>query len=62
MTTPLSNRDKKIRVKLTKKERITEETAGRDKILSEIGIKFSKDYFMKKYNLSDDDFELAPMK
>jgi len=58
-STSLSNRDKKIRVKLTKKERITEETAGRDKILSDIGIKFSKDYFKKKYNLSDDDFELA---
>jgi len=51
----------KIRVKLTKKERITEETAGRDKILSDIGIKFSKEYFKKKYNLGDDDFELAPV-
>lgn len=37
----------KIRVKLTKKERITEETAGRDKILSDIGVKFSKEYFQK---------------
>jgi len=61
-STSLSNRDKKIRVKLTKKERITEETAGRDKILSDIGINFSKDYFKKKYNLGDDDFELASMK
>lgn len=48
----------KIRVKLTKKEAITEETAQRDKMLSEIGVKFSKEYFMKKYNLGDGDFEL----
>jgi phage gp29-like protein len=57
-STSLSNRDKKIRVKLSKKEAITDETAERDKILSEIGIKFSKEYFMKKYNLGDEDFEL----
>ena len=48
----------KIRVKLSKKEAITDETAERDKILSEIGVKFSKEYFMKKYNLGDGDFEL----
>jgi len=47
-----------IRIKLTKKESITEETASRDKILSEIGIKFNKGYFMKRYNLGDEDFEL----
>ena len=49
----------KIRVKLSKKEAITDETAGRDKTLSEIGVKFTKGYFRKKYNLSDEDFELA---
>jgi Protein of unknown function (DUF935) len=49
----------KIRIKLSKKEQITEETAQRDKTLSEIGVKFSKEYFKKKYNLGDDDFELA---
>jgi len=54
----LSNRDKKIRVKLTKKEQITEETANRDKMLSEIGVRFTKAYFSKKYNLSDEDFSL----
>jgi phage gp29-like protein len=48
----------KIRIKLTKKESITEETAQRDKILSEIGIKFNKSYFKKRYNLGDEDFEL----
>ena len=58
-STSLSNRDKKIRVKLSKKEAITDETAGRDKTLSEIGVKFTKGYFRKKYNLSDEDFELA---
>jgi len=54
----LSNRDKKIRVKLSKKEQITEETANRDKMLSEIGVKFTKEYFKKKYNLGDEDFNL----
>lgn len=49
----------KIRVKLSKKEAITDETAERDKILTDIGVKFSKEYFMKKYNLGDGDFELA---
>jgi len=49
----------KIRVKLSKKEAITDETAERDKILSEIGVKFSKEYFMKKYNLGDEDFTLS---
>ena len=49
----------KIRVKLVKKEAITDETAERDKILTDIGIKFSKEYFMKKYNLGDEDFELS---
>jgi len=48
----------KIRVKLSKKEAITDETAERDKTLSEIGVKFSKEYFKKKYNLGDGDFEL----
>jgi len=43
---------------LSKKERITEETAWRDKTLSEIGVKFSKEYFMKKYNLGKNEFEL----
>jgi len=52
----------KIRIKLTKKESITEETAQRDKILSEIGIKFNKGYFMKRYNLGDEDFEISDIK
>lgn len=46
------------KVKLTKKEAVIDESADRDKILSEIGVKFSKDYFKKRYNLSENDFEL----
>jgi hypothetical protein len=45
-------------VKLTKKEAVIDESADRDKILSEIGVKFSKEYFMKRYNLAESDFEL----
>jgi len=30
----------------------------RDELLSEIGVKFSKEYFMKRYNLGKGDFEL----
>ena len=47
------------RVKLQKKEKVIEESAERDKILSEMGIKFSKEYFMRKYNLEEGDFELG---
>ena len=32
--------------------------AQRDKILSETGVKFSKEYFIKNYGLEDDDFEI----
>lgn len=47
------------RIKLNKKEAIVEESAERDKILSEIGVTFTKDYFKKRYNLQDTDFELG---
>jgi len=46
------------RMKLNKKEAIVEESADRDKILSEIGVRFTKDYFKKRYNLQDGDFVL----
>jgi len=46
------------RVKLNKKEAVVEESAERDKILSDIGVKFTKEYFKKRYNLSETDFEL----
>ena len=32
--------------------------AQRDKILSETGIKFTKEYFIKAYGLEEDDFEI----
>ena len=47
------------RIKLNKKEAIVEESAERDKILSEIGVTFTKDYFKKRYNLQDGDFQLS---
>jgi len=46
------------RIKLTKKERVIEESADRDSILKNMGVRFTKQYFKKRYNLSDDDFEL----
>lgn len=48
----------KIRFRLKKKESIIETTIERDKILSEMGIKFNKEYFMKRYNLSENEFEV----
>ncbi len=47
------------RIKLNKKEAVVEQTAERDKILSEIGVKFTREYFMKRYNLAENDFELT---
>ena len=45
-------------IKLNKKEDVVEQTAERDKILKDMGVTFSKEYFKKRYNLSDSDFEL----
>ena len=50
------------RIKLNKKEDVVEQTAERDKILKEMGVTFSKEYFKKRYNLSDSDFELKILK
>lgn len=46
------------RIRLTKKEAIIEESAERDKLLNEIGVKFTKEYFMKRYNLGEGDFNI----
>lgn len=46
------------RVKLNKKEAVVEESADRDKILTDMGVKFTKEYFMKRYNLGDGDFSI----
>jgi len=47
------------RVKLNKKEAVIEQTADRDVKLAKMGVKFSKEYYKKRYNLSDNDFELT---
>ena len=43
---------------LFSKKEIDKELADRDKILTEQGVEFSKDYYMKNYNLKDGDFVL----
>lgn len=45
------------RIKLTKKESVIEETVQRDKTLYDMGIRFSEEYYMKRYNLSEKDFK-----
>ena len=52
----LSN--KLMRIRQNKNKAVVEEGAERDKLLSEIGVKFSKEYFIKRYNLGEEDFEL----
>ncbi|MBS4035901.1 MAG: DUF935 family protein [Ignavibacterium sp.] len=44
------------RIILSKKQSVVEESADRDKKLVDMGVKFTKDYFMKRYNLTDGDF------
>lgn len=48
----------KPKIRLTLKDRVIEESAERDKMLTEMGVKFSKEYFMRRYNLSEGDFVL----
>jgi len=43
---------------LNKKEDVIEHKAERDKILKDMGVNFAKEYFKKRYNLSDSNFEL----
>ncbi|MBU0558231.1 MAG: DUF935 family protein [Bacteroidetes bacterium] len=50
---------KSPKIKLQKKETVVIESENRDKILSEIGVKFTKEYFRKRYNLAEGDFELT---
>jgi len=47
-----------IKFKLVQKEQIIETTAKRDKILKEMGVVFTEEYFKKRYNLSEKDFKL----
>jgi len=44
--------------KFIEEENINKEKSDRDKTLSEIGVKFNKDYFINNYNLKEDEFEI----
>jgi len=46
------------KIKLLDKEKVIEESVDRDKVLSDMGVKFSKEYFMKRYKLAENDFKL----
>jgi len=46
------------KIKLLDKEKVIEESVDRDKVLSDMGVKFSKEYFMKRYKLAENDFSL----
>lgn len=48
----------KPKIRLTLKDTVIEESAERDKMLTEMGVKFTKEYFMRRYNLSENDFLL----
>jgi len=48
----------KARFRLKRKDKIIESTIERDKILKELGVKFTAKYFQKRYNLAEDDFEM----
>ncbi len=47
------------KIKLLDKEKVIEESVDRDKVLSDMGVKFSKEYFMKRYKLAENDFEIV---
>jgi phage gp29-like protein len=44
---------------LKKKEALIVETGERDERLKRMGVKFTKKYYQKRYNLQEDDFDLA---
>jgi len=46
------------KIKLLDKEKVIEESVDRDKVLSDMGVKFSKEYFIKRYKLAEGDFNL----
>ena len=52
-------KEKVIRFRLTKKEDVEQENIERDLSLEKMGIKFSKEYYQRKYNLNADDFEIG---
>jgi len=46
------------KIKLLDKEKVIDESAERDKALTEMGVKFTKEYFMKRYKLAESDFTI----
>ena len=46
------------KIKLLDKEKVIEESADRDKALTDMGVKFTKEYFMKRYKLAENDFSI----
>jgi len=44
------------------KEDVQKDRAERDKTLSDQGVKFTKKYYSRTYNLEEDDFDLSPSK
>lgn len=46
------------RFRLKKKEKIIETTVERDEKLMKMGIRFKKEYYVKRYNLNEGEFEL----
>jgi len=46
------------KIRLKKKEKIVDESERRDEVLSKIGVRFTKEYFKKRYRLEDGDFDL----
>ena len=46
------------KIRLKKKEKIVDESEKRDEVLSKIGVRFTKEYFKKRYRLEDGDFDL----
>ncbi len=47
------------KIRLKKKENIVDESESRDEVLSRIGVRFTKEYFKKRYRLEEGDFELS---
>lgn len=47
------------KIKLKKKEKIVDESEKRDEVLTKMGVRFTKEYFKKRYRLEDEDFELV---
>ncbi|MFA7290064.1 MAG: DUF935 family protein [Melioribacteraceae bacterium] len=47
------------RIRFMRKENVIEESADRDVKLTQMGIKFTKEYFIKRYNLNENEFEIA---